>query len=54
MVLQIRPSMSGRRASTGEERRRPLQPQKRLRPQFADSEQKTTREIPVVALERAA
>lgn len=54
MLLQIRPSTSGRRASTGEERRRPFEPQKRLRPQFADSEQKTTREIHVVALERAA
>jgi deazaflavin-dependent oxidoreductase (nitroreductase family) len=36
----------------GEERRRLFDKQKQLMPQFADYEQKTSRQIPVVALQR--
>lgn len=40
--------------ATGEERERLFNQQSELRPQFADYAQKTTRQIPVVVLERAA
>jgi deazaflavin-dependent oxidoreductase (nitroreductase family) len=40
--------------ATGEERERLFNQQSELMPQFADYEQKTTRQIPVVVLERAA
>lgn len=40
--------------ATGEERERLFNQQAELMPQFADYAQKTTREIPVVVLERAA
>jgi deazaflavin-dependent oxidoreductase (nitroreductase family) len=40
--------------ATGEERERLFNQQSELMPQFADYAQKTTREIPVVVLERAA
>jgi deazaflavin-dependent oxidoreductase (nitroreductase family) len=40
--------------ATGEERDRLFNQQSELMPQFADYAQKTTREIPVVVLERAA
>jgi deazaflavin-dependent oxidoreductase (nitroreductase family) len=38
--------------TSGEERRRLFDRQAELRPQFAEYEAKTTREIPVIALER--
>ncbi|HZN14017.1 MAG TPA: nitroreductase family deazaflavin-dependent oxidoreductase [Acidimicrobiales bacterium] len=41
------------RVAEGEERSRLWEKQKQLMPGFADYEQKTTREIPVVILERA-
>ncbi len=40
--------------ATGEERERLFDQQSQLMPQFADYAQKTTRQIPVVVLERAA
>jgi deazaflavin-dependent oxidoreductase (nitroreductase family) len=40
--------------ATGEERERLFNQQSELMPQFADYAQKTTRQIPVVVLERAA
>jgi deazaflavin-dependent oxidoreductase (nitroreductase family) len=40
--------------ATGDERERLFSQQSALRPQFADYAQKTTRQIPVVVLERAA
>jgi deazaflavin-dependent oxidoreductase (nitroreductase family) len=41
------------RVATGEERERIFETQKAQMPQFAEYEQKTTREIPVVVLEKA-
>ena len=40
--------------ATGEERERLFNQQSEVMPQFADYAQKTTRQIPVVVLERAA
>ena len=42
------------RVAEGEERERIWEAQKRVNPNFAEYEQKTTRPIPVVVLERAA
>ena len=42
------------RVAEGEERERIWEEQKRANPNFADYEQKTTRSIPVVILERVA